>query len=247
LPEDLHHAIDSLPKDIVDLLKPRTLLNPPIADITILGGGFIRCTITGEKINDIDLFCTDSAQARQVSKDLYQERIHNAGQAMRLLSTRNAYSLLCPPKLPVQFIHRWTYPTAETLIDSFDFSIARAAIWWNASEERWRSLCDVDYYADLAAKRLRYRSPVREEDAGGSTLRVCKFLRAGYKISPESMAAVVSRLVDGVDQVDSGNESVRAKIIEGLLREVDPSRVIDGCEMPASEGATDITSSILAP
>ena len=88
---------------------------------------------------------------------------------------------------------------------------------------------DPRFYEDLAAKRLRYTSPQRNEDAGGSMLRVLKFYQRGYRIPLNCLGAVVSRLVKGIDfdAVSGGTEATRekqiAKVISGLLREVDPN------------------------
>ena len=43
-------------------------------------------------------------------------------------------------------------------------------------------LCNIRFYPDLAARRLVYTSPLRNEDAGGSILRVLKFYQRGYRI-----------------------------------------------------------------
>jgi hypothetical protein len=130
-------------------------------------------------------------------------------------------------------------------MESFDFTIAMAGFWWNPTGEeetyiensevktrpagRWDSICDEHFYEDLAAKRLRYTCPQRNEDAGGSMLRVLKFYQRGYRIPLDSLGAVISRLVMGVDQnaiVDGAEETIErqwAKVLTGLLREVDPN------------------------
>ncbi len=87
------------------------------------------------------------------------------------------------------------------------------------------SYCIDSYYIDLASKRLRYLSPKRNEDAGGSMIRVLKYYNKGYRIPLDSLASVIARLVQAVDfnRVDAKNEIEVAHIITGLLREVDPS------------------------
>jgi hypothetical protein len=70
------------------------------------------------------------------------------------------------------------------------------------------------------------------EDAGGSMLRVRKFLQRGYSIQSVSLAGVISRLVGKLDlQNKSYGEKEIARIITGLLREVDPLTVVDGVEL----------------
>jgi hypothetical protein len=72
---------------------------------------------------------------------------------------------------------------------------------------------------------------VRIEEAGGSCLRVLKFYQKGYRIPLNSMGAVIARLMSAVriEDVRSFNdknawdEEKLAKVITGLLREVDPN------------------------
>jgi hypothetical protein len=134
-----------------------------------------------------------------------------------------------PSTPPVQIIHRWTYERPEDLIESFDFTVAKSVVWFDGKE--WKSLTHDDFYADLAAKRLVYTKPQRNEDAGGSLLRVLKFYQKGYRIPLDSMAAVVARLVMGVDmtkldgvsaQLGSTKEETLGVILSSLLYEVDP-------------------------
>lgn len=198
----------------------------------------------------------------------------------RVIKTDNAYTVAGRGRLSVQFIHRWTYPNPEQLLESFDFTIACGAFWWEpprpdcshvvlrpavdggsdvcldcgaqfraddpaTSAGRWRSLVDDRFYPDLAAKRLVYRSPQRNEDAGGSLLRVLKFYQRGYRVPLDSMGAVIARLMSGVTEeglnglISEGRtrEQAVARVVTGLLREVDP--MIDAAHvahLPAMEG-----------
>jgi hypothetical protein len=76
---------------------------------------------------------------------------------------------------------------------------------------------------------LVYAEPIREEEPGGSTLRILKFYQKGYRITIDSFAGVITRLVNGVDfsdlMVNKGKldtEQFR-KVIRGLMHEVDPN------------------------
>lgn len=95
----------------------------------------------------------------------------------------------------------------------------------------FRSVVDDLFYPDLAARRLRYMHPQREEEAGGSLMRVKKFLARGYNIQPLSLAGVMSRVFKKVDwaRLEEGEDPTA--IICGLLREVDPLTVVDGVEL----------------
>ncbi len=236
-PHDLEWAVKRLPKKVTKLLQERP-------HRLFVAGGYIRSRITGEKVSDIDLFAPSYEEAKTAIEDLtvdgYIDEHHTREELLDLfkehiLETDNAFTAKGTRPM-VQAIHRWTFDTPEEAIQSFDFTIAKAAIWWNGIN--WMSICHPDYYADLAGKRLVYTSPVRKEAAGGSLLRVLKFYQKGYRIPLDSLAAVTARLVNSIDfsKVDDNDPQVISKygplankeealtfILSGLLREVDPN------------------------
>lgn len=222
--EDVTWCVKRLPAPIKELCKEKQV---------VVAGGFIRSCITREEVSDIDLFTTSKELAKQLAEELRQE------DDPKLWETDNAYSLNSKRfPFPVQFIHRWVFEKPEQIVPSFDFTIARAAIWWNANSNSWQSMCSSSFYSDLAAKRLVYCSPERNEDAGGSIIRVLKFYQKGYRIPLNSLAAVISRLVQAVDFEkyqpaipgtgldDETREQWTTKILTGLLYEVDPNSVV---------------------
>jgi hypothetical protein len=208
--EDLVWCLRMLPKEVFAALMGKS-------HRLVLAGGYIRSRVSGEVPNDIDLFVTskDDALATAYMLAKSKDDVH---------ATQNAYTVT-GFLLPIQVIHRWAYQTPTNIIPSFDFTIARAAIWHDSTTATWLSECDDRFYCDLAAKRLTYCSPDRNEDAGGSLLRVLKFYQRGYRIPMDSFGAVVARLVQGVDLAVVGgmDEFMWAKVLTGLLREVDPN------------------------
>lgn len=201
---DLQWCLRRAPKAVIELMKEHSSI--------IAGGGFIRSCIAGEKINDLDLFCD--------TKDAARGYATNLAHGGKVYETGNAFTVSGRGRVSVQFIHRGTFDTPQALLESFDFTIACGCFWYYKG---WRSLCHERYYADLVAKRLIYQSPKRNEDAGGSLLRVLKFYQRGYRIPLDSMGAVIARLLTGVRDIEKLDESRRAVIITGLLREVDPA------------------------
>jgi len=178
-----------------------------------LAGGFIRACVTREAPSDIDLFCATVDDARVCANALVQD------SHRKIIETDNAFTVR-GLSIPVQFIHRWTFDRPEDAIASFDFSIAQAAVWHDG---HWQSLCADGFYPDLAAKRLIYLHPVRNEDAGGSMLRLLKFYRKGYTAPLDTIAGVIARLMSGVKRsLDEMGEAETAQILTGMLREVDP-------------------------
>lgn len=232
--QDLRFVVSRIPQDVRRAMKDFKLF---------LGGGFIRETIAGNKPSDIDLHGPDKFAARDVAQAMALKR--NG----RLISTKNAYTVLSHNRMPVQVITRWLYDNAEDMVMSFDFTVCQAAIWWEpkVSQEEdgnitddgcWRSCCSESFYPDLAARRLVYSAPTRDEEAGGSLMRVIKFLKRGYTIQADSLAGVVARVAMKVRWGEVGeNEGRAAHIIRGLLREVDPNINVDGIE-PVDEHQT---------
>lgn len=220
-PNDLRYVVQRLPRDIRDLLSE----NP---GKLFIGGGFIRATIAGEEPSDIDLFGDDVTFLRTVA-DLLKSRRSEAAAMTKLYTTGNAITLLTPDRLPVQFITRWTFKNADDLVHSFDFTVCQAAIWrtGNKVNSPWASAIGDGFYVDLAGRRLVYTNPIRDEEPGGSMLRVIKYVKRGYSIQVTSLGEVIARLTDKVR--DSGFE--RARVISGLLRDVDPLLVVDGFDV----------------
>lgn len=210
---DLNFVLTRLPRDLLKLMRKEPIF---------LGGGFIRETISGNKPNDIDLFGKDSNELKRISLDFSLSR-----QA-KLHTTDNAVTVLSPPRMPIQFITKWCFSEAEAVCESFDFTVCQAVIWFE--KEKWHSLASNDFYIDLAARRLVYTFPHREEAAGGSMLRVRKFLQRGYSIQAQSLAGVITRLAMAVRWDETHDEKSAAKIITSLLHEVDPLTLIDGVE-----------------
>lgn len=220
----------------------------------MIAGGFIRACVSREDVNDIDVFTSSKQRAIDVVKWILRaahrtEAIDGAWKES-VRETDNAYTLKLW-QTPVQFIHRWSFPDPVHAIQSFDFTISRAAFWYakiyrgeieiangppvpviDTDRSGWRSVVDNRFYADLAAKRLIYTNPIRNEDAGGSMLRVLKYYQRGYRMPIDQLGAVMARLMMGVRYraIEENDEQrwhvpVEVKLgaeITRLLREVDP-------------------------
>lgn len=213
-PTDLHFVVTRIPRDVRALLTGSQLF---------LGGGFVRETIAGGVVKDIDLFGPTlgalEIAANRIAADRGDVRIHRSP---------NAITVLAPPRLPLQFITKWLYTEPAKLAAEFDFTVCQVVIWF--ADGRWQSVVSDAFYADLAARRLVYTFPVREELAGGSMLRARKFLQRGYNIQAESLAGVIARLAHSVRNIDRMKEADLAQALSGLLREVDPLFVVDGLD-----------------
>ena len=237
-PMDLDNCVRRLPKQLRALLREQD-------GKLFVAGGFIRAVIAGEKVSDIDVMASSADLADKCCEQLAEK--YSIGKApfgyqfvgpklnTTIHQTDNAYTLRVRP-VPIQFIHRWVFDTPQAGIESFDFTIAKAALW--CKNNTWHSVCADTDYDDLAAKRLIYTSPARIEEAGGSLLRVLKFYQRGYRIPLSSLSAVIARLVHSLEfeePVKDLPESVVAHILGGLLRAVDPRTPIDEDEATPEE------------
>lgn len=208
---DVSWCVQRLPKEV------RTLLEENPGKLSV-AGGYIRSVIAHEEVQDIDLFSDTPDTAHRLAKSLTE------GKQRRVHETCNADTVL-GIKPTVQFIHRWTFDSPEKVVESFDFSICAAAIWCEKDvlgEPVWHSACHDRFYADLASKRLVYLNPIRDEEAGGSLLRVLKYYQRGYRIPLDSLASVLTRVLDKYEIEKEAGLIDRERIILGILREVDP-------------------------
>lgn len=227
---DLQWCLRRAPRQLLAAMKKH---GPSL----MVAGGYIRACVTNEHVNDVDCFCPSKDVAFTIAKELVEgdeKRIHETPNALTLRRFR----------MPIQFIYRWTFETPTDAILSFDFTIARAAFWWKIEPQfagshsdkiadgKWETIIDERFYADVAGKRLIYCAPIRNEDAGGSLLRVLKFYQRGYRIPLDSLGAVLARMMNGVDDakvealalvMNISKEQRLADVLTGLLREVDPS------------------------
>ena len=206
--QDLRWAVLRLPSTVKTIMK-----DPAWMGKMFVGGGYLRSTVSNEPINDIDIFVQSKQDAEHLALLLAKSKSD-------IYNTDNAHTIKSKPTL--QIIHRWVFDKPEDVSNSFDFTICCAVIYYDG--KNFDSFCDDRFYIDLAAKRLVYRRPIRNEDAGGSMLRVLKYYQKGYRIPLDSMGYVIARLISGIDfqRINMTDEESIGKIISGLLREVDP-------------------------
>lgn len=229
--QDLHRVVRNIPSDLRGLMRSMSENDGPVL---FIAGGFVREVVSSGKAQDIDVFGPSQEVLERAADDLYFERRFCSER--KLHKSKYATSVFTPPRMPVQFIHRWLYNDPLSLLSQLDFTVCQAAVWFYKGE--WQSACSELFYSDLAARRLRYTFPARDEEAGGSLMRVRKFLPRGWNIQVESLAGVVSRLVGGVKEEKLSmftkeglsQEQARTKVLRALLHEVDPLVIIDGVE-----------------
>lgn len=202
---DIANAVRLLPPELKALMLATQGL--------VVAGGLVRAAVTGERVSDVDVFAPGPAIAMSMA-EAYKGKFKTWDA--RQVDTPNAITIIAKHRKAVQFITRWTFDDPHLLVYSFDFSIARAAIWYEQASSKWVSSCDSRFYPDLAARRLVFMQP-KDNTAGGTLLRVQKFIRLGYRINAFQMARIV---VNVAAQAGGGPEL--ADEITRMVREVDP-------------------------
>jgi hypothetical protein len=208
---DRRLVVSRLPEDVYGLMKLHKLY---------LAGGFIRAMLGEGRASDIDLFGPGGVDAmRPIAQALADDRDGS------VVETERAITVIKLGMLPVQFVTGFPTDDPAALVSQFDFTIAQVAIW--SDGDNWQSITSVDFYPDLAARRLVYTGKNALADVGGSILRMRKFLTAGYSIQVPSLARLVARMSLNVKQFAEAaiDEDRVVDVIEGLLREVDPNVV----------------------
>lgn len=156
------------------------------ADHLFLAGGAIRAILNNEPVNDIDLFAQHASIAEAAA------HFFQGGKATEKLHvTDNAFTIkdVSPH---VQIVRRDYYDTPQAVLDSFDFIVCKAVIWYDGAT--WQSLVDPQFFNDLEQQKLTYCSPAGQ-DPRDSLLRVLKFHSRGYNIDARSLAQIVAQTV----------------------------------------------------
>jgi hypothetical protein len=194
-------VLGNLPKEVVEVLKTLRVY---------LGGGFIRSVLNDEEPNDIDLFIQENIDAKlgvALLRDTYG-----------VYSTDNAITLQKKGCKQVQFITRWNYRDAQEMIESFDFTVAMAGIWYDLVGQVWKSVRHVNYYHDVYNKELVYLQPDREEERAGSLLRMVKFLNKGYSINDKELSKVIGRSISKLPWLMCQETTAIGHIHDEILR-----------------------------
>jgi hypothetical protein len=210
---DLERCFNQLPAEgLWDLL---TILRSKPGQL-VVAGGFVRDSVLGETCRDVDVFAADADVAKRSALE-FDQLLHESGEEPLVKASRYAVTVKWNDAVaPVQFIHRRPFTDPSDVIKTFDFTVSQGSFWWAGG---WHSAVSDRFYEDVRAKRIRYTSPVREEEIGGSFLRVLKLYRRGYVASLDSLGKIVTRFARAW-KVD-GTEDELWKVLAVELRAAD--------------------------
>lgn len=209
-PKDLDLVVRNVPRDILAQLMthPGELF---------LAGGAIRDIIRGEAPNDYDLFGNDLGMLSAIA--LKFSTLPNT----EVLQSENALTLAPNGRIPIQLITKWRYDSPEQLANEFDFTVAKTILFCDPLTRNWIGLVDPDFYSDLVAKRLVY---IGGGTPGGTLLRMIKLLRRGFSIQVDSLATLISRVMQEAELKRAHTDDGQEFLLRQVLREVDPLPVV---------------------
>lgn len=207
---DVQRVVRALPSKLRAVIQASS-------DLVVVAGGFVRSVVEGSKPRDIDLFVSSPVVAQYLAREI--------ADVMGSTVTQSHKSYTVHHSTPIQVVHKYSFSSPSSVLESFDYTIAQASVWCVPEGEEdysWRGICAGRFYTDLAAKRLVYTMP-DDHDVGGSVYRMTKFLKRGYTILPVSASQILARLYTSV----SGNPVDFSKEIMARVFVVPPTEYPD--------------------
>lgn len=156
-----------------------------------IAGGAVRRTFTGEKLDsDFDFFFANEAQATTFKDAL------RAKGAKQSAETEKAFTFILPTEMPedgvylpemkIQAIQFAYFADAESLIDSFDFTISQFAYDGESLHVAPFALWDV----------ARRRLVVHRVTYAVSTMRrLLKYTAQGYTVCPGALSEILKQVI----------------------------------------------------
>lgn len=188
-------ALRKLPKPVVEAMK----VHPYRA---VVAGGFLRAISCGNNpISDIDIFMLGKDKAEKVKNILdFLAIIHKerwAQKDSRWVLTKNAVTTRVEEQ-DVQLILGFDAESPNKLLDQFDLTISKAAVWLqgvdSGGRQKMDGLCTHSFLRDVCQRRIVFE-PTTEQKAAvpamNSIPRICKFLRQGFTIDAPSLTSFV--------------------------------------------------------
>jgi hypothetical protein len=186
--ELLERATALLPVPVRNLLETA-------GEAVTVAGGFLRALASPKKevINDIDLFFSresavyDALDYLRAYPLIVGASEHKTPRSISLRAPGGAYPL-------IQLITHDYFVSNGALLDSFDYTISKACLWYNPNRSCFMGLMHHAFISDVTCGRLVYTNPVRKEQPASALLRMLKFYNKGYTVDNENMAAILARV-----------------------------------------------------
>lgn len=205
-------ALRKLPKPVLSAMR----VHPYRA---VVAGGFLRAISCGNNpVSDIDIFMMGKDKAEKVKhivdflSIVHRERWVQKGATWVL--TKNAVTIRVEEQ-DVQMILGFDCETAQGLIDLFDLTISKAAVWMQGqgagAEQKMYGVCSASFLRDVCQRRIVFDPMPSKAPAipvTNSIPRICKFLRQGFTIDPPSLMSFVAQAANCINSAESIGKAV---------------------------------------
>lgn len=185
--DDIKRIVYALPEQVVELMRRHP-------GQVVVAGGFIRATVGGEDVNDIDVFVSDEDEAEKWLDDVKLD-FDNKDTYLQVAPT-----IECPHE--IQVVWRYPYKEPYEILEQFDYTVAKGAVWFDKGDKNnpsnFISLCHERFYRDIARKMLVYECE-REVERIESIPRLLKYTSYGYSISPASLSDLMVKTCLSMD------------------------------------------------
>lgn len=214
----------------------------------VVAGGFLRAISCGNNpISDIDIFMMGKDKAEKVKHILdflsiiHRERWVQKGVTWVL--TKNAVTVRVEEQ-DVQMILGFDCEGPQGLLDLFDLTISKAAVWMqgavSGAEQKMDGVCSTTFLRDVCQRRIVFDPMPSKAPAipvTNSIPRICKFLRQGFTIDPASLMSFVALAANCLNSAESIGKAV--DLIKTATREDADSRDTEAESKPAAASPND--------
>lgn len=188
---------------------------------SVVAGGYLRSCYLHEPVRDIDIFFKTVEDAIRATHKIAQFELPRGYGKYTVIITSFANTIMLDDGVVVQCVLRDSPPTVEGLLQTFDFSMAQAAIWWDHVTQEPKGFATPQWFGDVTRKQLRYLAPKREEAPGGSLRRCLRFLQQGWSISFQDVELLVQQFLEkampALKNFDRLSTTERRKVVKRLM------------------------------
>ena len=158
-----------------------------VPDGTFIAGGCILSIMTGQPVNDVDMYFSSReavAEFIQTNDNVYLHSVTDKSISLSLQTSKYGTK-------EFQLIYFDSYKNADEIFSDFDFTVCMCAYSFDDKQFYFHD----DFWKDVAAKKLKFNSGTKFPII--SMLRVNKYQKKGYEISNSELrkiALAISKL-----------------------------------------------------
>ena len=197
--EDYERVIDQIPAIVVEQLKNNDV---------VLAGGFIRDTLLGLPVSDLDIFCKSKELAKSLSE---------VDGELGILETSCSFTRIVDG-LKIQYIYSRPFEAALPLIEDFDFTCCGVALVWYFSSWIWYKVDGFE--SDASDMKLVFRCAEFNKGNLNALGRAFKFVQKGWYLPEAEQVKLIHHYVAYAPAIQSLGTTPRRREIRTGLRNV---------------------------